>query len=185
MISESLEISPDLLLEKIQDANIILRLNYYPKGTPEGGIWAGEHTDIDLFTILPSSKGAGLQVQEKNGKWIDVIVPSGSYIVNCGDMLQNLTNGHYRSAVHRVVEKGENKDRYSIVYFVHPRPECSVSPLPLAIEKTGGIQRYPNAIEQELFSVRMMNLGIASEEMVQYAKDSGILDRLDELGLTF
>ncbi len=181
-VSEALGSRADLISGMIANSNSVLRALHYPQDTPEGGIWSAEHTDINLFTILPQSTGAGLQVLNKNGEWIDVVTPQGAFVVNCGDMLQNMSNGLFRSSVHRVVEKGEGKDRYSIVFFVHPRYECPVSPLTSAIAKTGGRQLFPNATERQLFSERMADNSLASEEMLKFLAKSGLVEQMIELG---
>jgi hypothetical protein len=121
----------------------------------------------------------GLQVFH-NGQWIDVRVPEKAFIINGGDKLQNLTNGYFKSSLHQVVAK-PNLERYSIVYFVHPRDDDSVSPTSNAIAMTGGVQRFPEATSLELLACRLRELGLASPSMLQFEKDSGILERIKTL----
>lgn len=157
----------------------LLRALHYPSNPAPGAVWAAQHTDIDFFTILPMATEEGLQVFYA-GKWIDVKVPADAFIINVGDKLQNLTNGYFKSSLHRVVAK-PNVERYSIVYFVHPRDEDSMEPIAHCIELTGGIQQYPKASSLELLACRLRELGLASSGLLQLEQDSGVLDRMKEL----
>ena len=50
-------------------------------------------------------------------------------ICNVGDMLEIVSNGHLKSTIHRVVSKGNSdRSRYSIPFFLHPRPEVILDP---------------------------------------------------------
>lgn len=157
----------------------LLRALHYPANPTPGTVWAAQHTDIDFFTILPMATEEGLQVFYQ-GKWIDVKVPANAFIINVGDKLQNLTNGYFKSSLHRVVAK-PNVERYSIVYFVHPRDDDSLEPTPYCIELTGGVQNYPKASSLELLACRLRELGLASPGLLQLEQDSGVLDRMKEL----
>jgi isopenicillin N synthase-like dioxygenase len=64
--------------------------------------WGCRHTDGNLVSVLPPSTSAGLKVKVRGGDWIDAIAPPGHAIVQVGDMLQYMTGGYLRSAVHRV-----------------------------------------------------------------------------------
>jgi len=171
--------SEEYLTEMTKTGECLLRSLHYPAGPVPGIVWAAEHTDIDLFTILPMATEEGLQVLHE-GKWIDVKVPADAFIVNCGDKLQNLTNGYFKSSVHRVVAK-PNTERYSIVYFVHPRDEDSMGPSERCVQLTGGVCRYPKATSLELLASRLRELGLAGPALLQLEKECGILDRLKEL----
>ncbi len=170
----------DFFTEMTKDGEDLLRALYYPKN-PSGEIpWAAQHTDIDLFTILPMATEAGLQIFHNN-EWLPVEVPSGAVIINIGDKLQNLTNGFFRSALHQVVSSGANFERFSIVSFVHSKGGDSMSPTEKCIELTGGIKRYPTATSFELLVTRLRELGIASAELMEIEKKSGLLDRIKML----
>ncbi len=179
VFAEILVESEDFFTEKTATGECLLRLLHYPPTDDPATIWAAQHTDIDLFTILPIATEEGLQVLH-NGKWIDVKVPSKAFIVNVGDKLQNLSNGYFKSSVHRVVAK-PGVERYSIVYFVHPRDFDSVGPRPQAIALTGGVQRYPEATSLELLACRLRELGLASPGLLQLERDSGVMDRVQAL----
>lgn len=48
--------------------------------------------------------------------WIPVPTVENTFVVNIGDVLSAWTNKQYRSALHRVINKGMS-DRYSIPFF--------------------------------------------------------------------
>jgi len=111
----------------------LLRVLHYPplKGDEElGAIRAGAHEDINLITILPAANEPGLQVQLKNGDWIDVPCDFGNLIVNIGDMLQEASAGYFPSTSHRVINPegtDKTKARISLPLFLHPRPDVKLS----------------------------------------------------------
>lgn len=164
-----------------REGSCLMRSIHYPANPPEGSIWAGAHTDIDFFTILPRSTARGLQVLNQKGEWVDVVVPDGAFVINCGDMLENLTNGFFRSAFHRVVDPGLGEERFSLVFFVHPRSSDRLDPLPQFIEKTGGRRRYAKVSAHELLAERLIDLGLASHELMQSFVDSGAIEKLREM----
>ncbi|WKE69207.1 2OG-Fe(II) oxygenase family protein [Streptomyces sp. WP-1] len=88
------------------------------------------HTDINLLTLLPAPSGPGLQIQH-DGTWLDVPAPTGSIVVQAGEMLQLATAGRYPAALHRVVHPGGASDsgsRMSLPLFVHPADDTELEP---------------------------------------------------------
>lgn len=53
-----------------------------------GNIGTNIHTDKSFLTILRQTEVNGLEVQLKNGEWISVDVPPGSFVVMSGDAYQ-------------------------------------------------------------------------------------------------
>lgn len=180
-IANALGIEENFLTDKTAEGEILLRAIHYHPATSKKQLWAAEHTDIGLFTILPRATGAGLQAQNKDGNWIDVVVPEDALIINCGDKLENMTNGEFASCKHRVIPKDLGKDRFSAVFFVHPRKEDPVGPLPICIERTGGVQKYAEATSLELLEERLVDLGLAPVSMMQHLAESGLMERLIDL----
>jgi isopenicillin N synthase-like dioxygenase len=75
-------------------------------------------------------------------------------------MLQNLSNGLLKSTTHRVVNPGNSKERrFSMPYFVHPRSEVKLNPLPKCIEKMGG-KKYPDITAGEYLDQRLKEIGL-------------------------
>lgn len=111
----------------------LLRVLHYPPlrgDEPVGSVRAAAHTDINLLTILPAANEPGLQVQARNGDWLDVPCDFGLLIINIGDMLQEASNGYYPSTMHRVINpelSHKNVSRVSLPLFLHPKPEVVLS----------------------------------------------------------
>lgn len=112
----------------VKDGKTLLRLLHYPEivGEPDG-MRAAAHEDINFVTLLVAATASGLEVKTRDGRWIAVDNPPDAIIVNSGDMLKACTGGRIPSTTHRVVN-GDGKPRYSIPFFVHPRPEVFLTP---------------------------------------------------------
>ncbi|XP_057837966.2 jasmonate-induced oxygenase 3-like [Cryptomeria japonica] len=93
-----------------------VRMNYYDKCTDKEMI-SKAHTDVSFFTILYQDDIGGLQIRNKQGKWMDSKPLPGSFVFNVGDILQMWSNGRYRNAEHRVVYGKSNRNRLSMAYF--------------------------------------------------------------------
>ncbi len=116
------------------------RLNYYPvsdplsadeqqKTTALGDMALHHHTDPGVLTLLLQDNTGGLQTQSTADGWIDVPPQPGTVVVNLGDAMQVWTNDHYKAAVHRVTPM-RGKARYSTPYFLNPRADAILEPLP-------------------------------------------------------
>lgn len=111
----------------------LFRIIHYPtlKGDePEGAVWAAAHTDVNFLTMIPFTTAPGLQVLDSDGSWKDAGIDEEAIVINAGDMLAEATNGFFRSSMHRVINVGgehQNKPRYSMPLFQHPRAEVRLS----------------------------------------------------------
>ncbi|CAI2173753.1 20263_t:CDS:2, partial [Funneliformis geosporum] len=74
-----------------------------------------------------STKGA-LQVQRKDGTWINAEPIQGALVVNIGDMLNVWSNNVYQSTLHRVIHQGDNY-RVSVPFFYEPNFDAKIEPL--------------------------------------------------------
>ena len=107
-----------------QNGNSILRLIHYPPTDGTNAHRARAHNDVNLITLLIGGNEAGLEAQDKKGNWVECNCDENEIICNIGDMLEIISNEKLNSTPHRVVSKGnEEKSRYSIPFFLHPRPE--------------------------------------------------------------
>lgn len=107
-----------------KNGNSILRLIHYPPTDGSNEHRARAHNDVNLITLLIGGNEAGLEAQDKKGNWVECNCDENEIICNIGDMLEIISNDKLNSTPHRVVSKGnEEKSRYSIPFFLHPRPE--------------------------------------------------------------
>lgn len=111
----------------------LLRILHYPplpSRIEAGAERAAAHADINLITLLLAGSEPGLEAQDREGRWHAVPCDAGMIAVNVGDMLQMASGGWFPSTLHRVVNpvSGENRSRYSMPMFLHPRPEVMLSP---------------------------------------------------------
>ena len=154
----------DFFTSMSKDSDTILRIIHYPPigpDVPAGSIRSGAHEDINLITLLCSSTARGLELLQRNGEWLSVETGSEYVIVDSGDMIQNITNGLFRSTTHRVVNPPEIKERrFSVPFFVHPRKEIDLSPIASCISKTGGSAKYPNITAGEYLTKRLEEIGV-------------------------
>lgn len=127
-----LELDENVLKDMIVGGNSVLRSIHYPKPNADDAnpIWAAEHEDINLMTLLVEASGAGLQIKTRNGDWLDVDSQPGEIVVDTGDMFQKLTASLFPAVTHRVVAPENCKEsRYSLPFFIHPKPDTNLSPL--------------------------------------------------------
>ena len=119
------------VMHSLDTPTIWLRLLHYPpisKNSPSDLYGSAPHTDFGCLTILAQDEIGGLQVQTREGEWIDVPKLEGSFVVNVGDMLSRYTNGLLRSTPHRVINKS-GKERFSCPFFFDPHTNAVVQPL--------------------------------------------------------
>jgi len=180
--SELLDQKKSFLANMVKEGDCLLRIAHYPAKPPKEVYWAGKHTDINLFTLYPPATSQGLEIQQKNGTWTAVTIPKGHILVHCGELMENLSNGLIKATVHQARDPGLGHDRYSIMFFVHPRSDDRLDPLATCIEKTGGKPLYPPASHLELLFERLIDLGLANDEIMTTFVELGIIEKLKNCG---
>lgn len=138
----------------VREGNSVLRLLHYPpvSGAPEG-VRAEAHEDINAITLLLGAEEAGLQLLDRDGRWLDVNPPEGALVVNIGDMLQRQTNHILPSTTHRVVNPTPARaafSRYSIPFFLHFAPDYAIETLPSCVSAQNP-NRYPEPITAQAY----------------------------------
>jgi isopenicillin N synthase-like dioxygenase len=133
-VAHYLGLEDDFFEPTVRDGNSVLRLLHYPPVSPDAsGVRAGAHEDINTITMLLGAEEAGLEVKDRDGRWIPINPPPGSLVVNVGDMLQRLTNHVLPSTTHRVVNPAPERrsiPRFSTPFFLHFQPEYVIRTLP-------------------------------------------------------
>ncbi|KAK3023243.1 hypothetical protein RJ639_044409 [Escallonia herrerae] len=88
---------------EIERGSQLLVVNLYPPcPQPEVAIGLPPHSDHGLLTLLIQNELGGLEVQH-SGKWVPISPLPYSILVNTGDQMEVLTNGTYKSVVHRAM----------------------------------------------------------------------------------
>ncbi|KAG6472650.1 hypothetical protein ZIOFF_070124 [Zingiber officinale] len=100
---------------------------YPPCPQPELVFGLPPHSDHGLLTLLHQNGVDGLNV-EHGGKWVHVKPLPGSFLVNAGDHMQIVTNGRYKSALHRAMANGKST-RVSVLTVVGPSLDTVVEPV--------------------------------------------------------
>ncbi|XP_023545451.1 protein DOWNY MILDEW RESISTANCE 6-like [Cucurbita pepo subsp. pepo] len=103
--------------------------NYYPPcPQPELTMGLGTHTDIvAIAVLLQSQEAAGLQIM-KDQQWVSLLPHPNSLVVNVADQIQVLSNGRYKSVIHRAVTNRARR-RLSLVMFYAPNDETVIKPI--------------------------------------------------------
>ncbi len=148
----------------VHNGNSILRPIHYPPITeePKNAVRAAAHGDINLITLLMGAQGKGLQVQKKDGTWLDAIAEEDELVINVGDMLSRHSNNKLKSTIHRVVNPPKelwHTSRYSIPFFMHPVSEMPLNCLPNCVD-----EKHPKQFEDisagEFLNERLKELGL-------------------------
>jgi isopenicillin N synthase-like dioxygenase len=156
-----LELPKDYFSKMVQDGNSILRLLHYPP-IPENAdprcIRAAAHEDINLITILVAASSSGLELLDRDGKWLPVETQANNLIVDAGDMLARITNEVIPSTTHRVVNPdNKNTHRYSMPFFIHPHPNAELT----CIESCrGNGAKYPPISSHDFLMQRLREIGL-------------------------
>ena len=123
-----LELPFDFFEDKIDDHMAALRALNYPvlelgdrHNNEERSLRCSPHSDYGALTLLRQDGVGGLQVEGKNGEWLDVISDHYDFIVNLGDLMARWTNDRFKSTRHRVVNPKESTkvELYNIWFHSH------------------------------------------------------------------
>lgn len=117
---------PEFFVRWIECGTNLLRTIHYPAITEgeDAGPRSGSHKDINIITVLVPATQPGLRVRGPDGAWIDANNPTGTLIVNFGDMMEKHTFGELKSTEHEVCNPGTAcDDRFSMPIFIHPDEE--------------------------------------------------------------
>jgi isopenicillin N synthase-like dioxygenase len=153
-----------LLAEMAANGETILRIIHYPPppaDAPPQSMRAAPHEDINLITLLCEATSPGLELLQRDGSWLPIQPLPGQIIVDAGDMLQHLTNGLLKSTTHRVTNPDNDRERrFSMPFFVHPRPEVDLTPLDSCVARSGGQRRFPPLTAGDYLAIRLQEIGL-------------------------
>jgi isopenicillin N synthase-like dioxygenase len=166
-IARHLGLAPDWFDPAVKDGNSVLRLLHYPPIPVDAeGVRAGAHEDINLITLLLGAEEAGLELLDRDGRWLAIKPPEGAMVVNVGDMLQRLTNHVLPSTTHRVVNPPPERrghSRTSMPFFLHPAPDFLIQTLPGCVSADNP-NRYPEPITaHDYLHERLVEIGLVKK----------------------
>jgi len=115
--------------DKFDQPMALLRGNYYPPRPSDAtrdDFGIAPHTDYGCLTLLATDGTPGLEVTVRDGEWIPVLAPPGTFAVNFGEMIEHWTAGRVVATPHRVV--GGQAERLSVPLFFNPRHDVNIAP---------------------------------------------------------
>ncbi|KAL3618184.1 hypothetical protein CASFOL_038505 [Castilleja foliolosa] len=119
----------DCFIKQFGENPIVLsRFNMYPSCPRPGQVLGAKvHGDASGMTYLLQDKEVeGLQAL-KDGQWYKVPIVPNALLVNVGDQLEIMSNGIFKSPLHRVVTN-RDKERITIALFFAPDATSEVGP---------------------------------------------------------
>ncbi|GAB2289494.1 hypothetical protein Dimus_023804 [Dionaea muscipula] len=128
-MARSLGLKDDTLACQYGEKGMIFsRINFYPRcPLPDRVLGIKPHTDGSAVTILLQDQDVdGLQVL-RDDQWFKVPIIPDALFINAGDQLEIMSNGMFKSPVHRVVTSSE-RERISLAMFCTPDPENEIGP---------------------------------------------------------
>ncbi|KAJ3677026.1 hypothetical protein LUZ60_002750 [Juncus effusus] len=120
----------------------LIKVNYYPPcPRPDLALGVTAHTDMSTITIILPDQVTGLQVF-KDEHWFDVQYVKNALIVHIGDQIEIMSNGKYKSVLHRTTV---NKEKAHLCWplFVEPPMEMEIGPLNQLITKENPAKYKP------------------------------------------
>jgi isopenicillin N synthase-like dioxygenase len=164
-LTPGLDLPPGYFAPLIRGGTSILRLIHYPPVPAEiepGSIRSAPHEDINLLTLLVAAQGPGLELLDRDGRWLPVNAERNALIVDSGDMLARMTNDVIPATTHRVINPaGANVSRYSMPFFMHPRSEVSLRCLPACVGKGA---KYPEITAGAFLEQRLREIGLIKSQ---------------------
>lgn len=160
-IGMALDVPENYFRDMIKNGNSILRAIHYPpvgEAPPVGSVRAAAHGDINLITILMGATASGLQLLDRDDTWLDIETKPGQLVVDSGDMLSRITNEIIPATIHRVINPEESTTaRFSMPYFVHPRPDAMLECIPSCI---GEGAKFPPITAHDCLMERLKDIGL-------------------------
>ncbi|CAN1804521.1 Hyoscyamine 6-dioxygenase [Linum perenne] len=145
MLSEGLGLELGYFGDGLAQVQMMSINNYPPCPNPRLTLGVPKHSDASLLTVLLQGKVNGLQVLLKDGKWVGVQPLPNALVVNIGNVLQVISNGRLKSAVHRVVTNRELA-RTTVVCFTNPTIDCLIEPAKALID-----ERHPQMYRASIY----------------------------------
>ncbi|KAJ4757326.1 2-oxoglutarate (2OG) and Fe(II)-dependent oxygenase superfamily protein [Rhynchospora pubera] len=129
IISQSLNLPPSYIQDAVGDVYQNITVSFYPPcPRPDLALGLQAHSDMGAITLLIQDDVGGLEVL-KDDQWVLVQPLEDAIVVILADMTEIMTNGAYKSSVHRALVNA-NKARLSVATFYDPSKVCKIHPAP-------------------------------------------------------
>ncbi|MED6185560.1 Aconitate hydratase mitochondrial [Stylosanthes scabra] len=135
LMSENLGLEKTFIKKLFSGANGIgpvmgTKVATYPQcPNPELVRGLREHTDAGAIILMLQDEVPDLEFY-KDGKWVEIPPCKNNAIcVNTGDQIEVLSNGLYKSIVHRVIPDKDGS-RLSVASFYNPSNDAIIAPAP-------------------------------------------------------
>ncbi|GMN39682.1 hypothetical protein TIFTF001_008917 [Ficus carica] len=130
VLSEGLGLEGKALKRSLggEEMELEMKINMYPPcPQPQLALGVEPHTDMSALTILVPNDVPGLQLWKDN-HWVAADYLRNALFIHIGDQIEVLSNGKYKSVLHRSLV---NKDstRMSWAVFCVPPNEAIIGPL--------------------------------------------------------
>ncbi|OIV92749.1 hypothetical protein TanjilG_00883 [Lupinus angustifolius] len=134
----------------MEDLLLQLKINYYPIcPQPELALGVEAHTDVSLLTFLLHNMVPGLQLFYE-GKWVIAKCVPDSILVHIGDTLEILSNGKYKSILHRGLVNKEKVRISWAVFCEPPKDKIILKPLSELVTETEPAKFTPRTFAQHI-----------------------------------
>ncbi|KAG2729558.1 hypothetical protein I3843_01G250600 [Carya illinoinensis] len=144
LLGMSIGVGPKYFRDFFEENDSIMRLNYYPPcQKPNETLGTGPHCDPTSLTILHQDQVGGLQVYVDE-KWHSISPNLDALVVNIGDTFMALSNGIYKSCLHRAVVNNRAV-RKSLAFFLCPSRDKVITP-PRSLINAEHPRTYPDFI---------------------------------------
>ncbi|KAG9130823.1 hypothetical protein Leryth_016964 [Lithospermum erythrorhizon] len=128
LMSEILGLGHSRIQEVVGEVYQNITVSYYPPcPQPELTLGLQAHSDMGAITLLLQDHVSGLQLL-KDGQWLTIHPLDHAILVILADQTEVITNGKYRSAVHRAITNTSNA-RLSVATFHDPARTRVISPV--------------------------------------------------------
>ncbi len=153
-VARGLGLPPGFWDAAVAEGNSVLRLlRYPPVAAGAAGVRAEAHQDINVLTLLLGAEEAGLEILDRDGRWLAINPRPGELVVNVADMLQRQTNHVLPSTTHRVVNPAPERaasSRFSTPFFLHFAPDHVIETSPSCVTSQNP-NRYPEPITADAY----------------------------------
>ncbi|KAL3516843.1 hypothetical protein ACH5RR_023745 [Cinchona calisaya] len=146
VVFESLGLSPNYLQEEIDDGSQVMAVNCYPTcPEPDQVLGMPPHSDYGYLTIILQNQ-QGLEIMSHDKKWYHILVNKGALVIQMGDQIEIISNGRYKSPIHRAGVNSETS-RISIASLHSLALKRKVGPAPELVD-----DQHPLSYKEGSFS---------------------------------